>query len=198
MAYEDKILDFLAQSGNLGVAMQVAEYVQKLTEKVHQDFWTRFDEAAMSRLNSSEHRELWVFSPFPPSRWATAWGTCSFRPIKKSSTPLLQVPMQQETKNTRYRLLLGVEWSAEPRDVQHLPAFDRLATKLRAMNLTFSNQRWPGWNTLDYQIHSEKFILRAVHEPEALVNEIAGVYWQFFLEIRSLVEEVNREVQMPE
>lgn len=197
MAYEDKILDFLAQPENLGVAMQIAEYVQKLREKTHRGFWPMFNDAIKDRLDATDYGGQWIYVPQARDKWRTRWGEWSIRPAQKSHSNqrVMQAAMQQSTIEANFRLLLGACWTSDPKKGVRSPAFDQLVERLKEMQLVQSNSKWPGWNWLDYQIRSEKFILRASSEPYALVNEIADTFWQFFLDIRPWLEAVNDEVR---
>jgi hypothetical protein len=195
MSYEDKIIDFLAQPENLSVALEIADYVQKLREKTHRRFWPEFSEVVTDRLEGSEYADHWVFERLPDNNWEKNWGICSLRPVleSRSNAPYLEVSMQQSASNNYYRLLTGVHWSKEPTGETDLPTLEKLILQMDAMNMKQSSKPWPRWSWLPYRIRGEKFLLNYNQDPEAFVNEVVDTYWQFFTQVRPLVAAVNQE-----
>jgi hypothetical protein len=196
MSYEDKIIDFLAQPENLSVALEVADYVQKLREQTHRKFWSEFSEVVTDRLEGSEYSDHWVFERLPDNNWEKNYGICSLRPTlqRRSNSPLLGVSMQQGSSSNYYRLLMGIQWSQEPTEEIKLPSLEKLILQLEAMNMKQSSKRWPRWNWLQYRIRGEKFLSSFNRDPEAFVNEVVDTYWQFFIQVQPLVAAVNLDL----
>lgn len=195
MNYDDKVLDFLAQPENLHISFQVAEYVEKLKEKTHQDFWPMFIQVMSERLDASEHKDDWGFVSLPPERWGKSWEVCHIRPsqYKHSNLPVLNISLQQGTPNNNFRLLTGICWTPEhPKEIASR-SFDALVEQLREMNKTQSSEKWPGWNWLPYGARGEQFVMKMYNEPEELMDELSNAYWDFFISIRPYINDVMQE-----
>ncbi len=197
MSYDEKILEFLAQPENLPVAMQVADYVQQLREKTHQDFWSMFSDEAIARLESSEYIDDWKIISPPPDRWDKSWERIHLRPrnLPSSDRPILSVTLEQGTPNFDFVLYYGARWEPEGIKDYASKSHDSLIQKLEEMQITQSNNIWTRWNYMGYKARGGQFIMRMTKDPDSLVDEILDKYWKLFQEVQELVWTVNQELQ---
>lgn len=195
MSYEDQVLEFLAQPDNLPIAIQVADYIQKLKEELHQRFWPSFNAVAKTRLTGSEHVSKWSFSPFPIKRLRTEYQDCAIFPLKDdgSNQSGLAVFFGQSSRDNSYRFYHGIKWIKKPKDFDH-PLLTDLKSQLVAHNLIHAWDNRPGLNYLHYRAQGEDFMLKMYHEPEIIVGELVDNFWQLFLDFLPIIDAVNKEV----
>jgi hypothetical protein len=195
MSFEDAIIDYLAQPENLPIAIEVSEYIKKLKENLHRQFWQEFNNQMKQIILSSEFSESWEFAPFPIRRLKKEYERCSIRPKNPDDkkTPALQVMFCHGYRSNYYQFYRGVSWNDDIKEFEH-PLLDKLKAQLIERDLVNDDWRWAGWNWYPYRAQGEKFMLKMYHEPEEMVAELRDDIWKLFIDFRPLLEEINKEV----
>ena len=196
MSYEDKILNFLTQSENLPIAFQITEYVQKLKETNHQQFWPMLSIAMIEKLKSSEHGENWIYVPLTQEKWNEEYVGCGIQPIDGLSTdqPVIQIAFMQATPKNDLRLFMGVVCLPKiPKDLNR-ENLNTLVEELIRLGMKSPNYRWFGYHYLHYHLREESFIIKLHKEPQVLMDESSAIYWDFFLKIHPYVQAVHESL----
>jgi hypothetical protein len=193
MSFEDAVLDYLAKPENLPLAMEVAEYVQILRNKLHEKFWRMYSFQMKERLLASDHGETWEFIPFPLNRLKTDFEGSSIRPKQESEikTSVLQVQIIQGNRQDQYRLVRGIRWTGAVGDFDH-PTLRQLKVDLINHNLTYDQWHWVGAAGHQYRPQGVDLMVKMHNEPDEAISEVADEIWELFQDTRLQMEEINQ------
>jgi hypothetical protein len=196
MTYQDKVLDYIAQPENLPVALEVADAVQQLREIIHRRFWPLFAQYVQLRLLNSEFAESWRYIPFPGTRLKKEYEGSYISPIQPKGTgsPFLHVMFGQGGRDGHYHFVTGVTWGRKLPDPNH-PTLKDLKKELVSRKLTGAWDWWPGWRNLPYALEGGDFMVKFYHTPNEVVEELAEEYWQLFLDLRPVIEPINKALE---
>lgn len=196
MEYQDPIVEFLTREENFRTAFKVAKYVQTITEDLHKQFWFHMHQHMKVILEASEYSERWSFVPLPKKNVFQQYGKCYLSPKfpQPANEPYLMVGFGQGTRSNLFRFYQGIRWSKVREDVPNMPQYVQMKEKLRLLDLTISDNLWPGWNWISYRARGEDFLVRMANEPEKITYEIAEGLWKLFLEFVPLLEAINKQV----
>jgi len=195
MDIDKPILDFLAEPDNLSMAFEISEYLEKLKLEMHQEFWETFNSKMHEKANVSEVPENWQLALFPMNKIRSSkWEGCYVFPnIRPKPKHFLQFTISQSSGQRNYNLAIGIVWNVHPNDWSN-SSLEKLISTLKLRGISQKEKRWPSWDYHKYQLEGAEFIVQMAQDMNAAVDEVLNEWWDLFLEIRPLMEEVNRSV----
>ena len=191
MSTEDDIFEYLAAPENLPVALEISDYVEQLKHNIHWRFWTTYNPRMEQKLTTSEFGSDWVYHPHPARRYRTAWGKSYIAPEGETDKiPQLRVAFGQGSQASNFNFFWGANWNKQPQDFDH-PSMTKLKSELVARDMNIVERDWPGWGKYKYSAFDVEFMIRMYQESETLISEIVEDFWQFFTELRPILDEIN-------
>ena len=195
MDIDKPIVDFLREPQNISLAIEIAGYVEKLKEDLHREFWETVNKKMLERENASEIPKNWQLVPFPMGKIRSShWQRVHVQPIIKPKPPFfLQMVLGQTSGQGNYTLVRGVAWNKKVEDWSH-PNLEALTSKLKLKGFTRGDNWWPSYELYKSQLEGPEFMVQMANDMNAAVDEILNDWWELFLEIRPLMEEVNQAI----
>lgn len=196
MSVNEPINDFLAQPENLSIALEVADYIDRLKRRLHKRFWTDFNPRMKLTVKDSIYSTSWTYRPHPAKNYRSNWAKSYISPraTAESNPHMLQLAFGQGPSSSDYRLYWGVRWTKPPEDFDS-SELTKLAGLLLARGISIvESPRWVSWGWYKYVPYEMEFLHRMQTEHEAFVDEIAGDVWQLFEEVRPSLEAINQQL----
>jgi hypothetical protein len=195
MIMDKAICDFLTQTDNLPVALEVAEYIVTLKKDLHIKFWKAYNNAMVNRL--MEFNSAWKYLPL--KKYRKDWEKSFIVPVLPTNSPVpgLSVVFGQGTQEYTYRFFWGVRWTKPPANFDHL-SLTTLQSKLVGKRISIvEGPWWIRWGYYKFGPQDVHFLHLMQNDPDKLVGEISGDVWDLFLEVKALLEEINKAVPVP-
>ena len=199
MLPDDTVFEFITKSENLSIALEVANYVERLKDTLHPLFWETFNSNIKGKLNDSGLSKSWYYKIRLSSKaYRATWTNNEFLPIreKDSDTPFLFMSFGQSSPDYNYRLRWGVRWPKAPLNFIH-PALTTLSHKLITFGIDETPENVVRRGFYDKEIYSPKFLMKMYNQPDEWVENIVSDIWQKFLDIVDLMETINKAVENP-
>jgi len=198
MLHDDTVFEFITKSENLAVALEVANYVERLKDTLHPLFWETFNSKIMGRVVDSGLSNSWEYeTKLSAKAYKSGWTYNEFLPIRErnSDTPFLFMRFGQGSSETNYRLRGGVRWAEAPTNFMH-PALATLTSTLISLGLEEIHEdiNIIKWGFYDQEIYSPDFLMNMYNQPDEWVENIVSDIWQNFLHIFDLMETINKAV----
>ena len=198
MLPDDTVFDFITKSENLSVALEVANYVERLKDTLHPLFWEMFNSKIMGRIVDSGFSNSWKYKiKLSAKAYKSGWTYNEFLPIRErdSDTPFLFMRFGQGSSETNYRLRWGVRWTKAPTSFMH-PALTTLTSTLISLGLeeVHEDNNIIKWGFYNQEIYSLEFLTEMYNHPDEWVDKIVSDVWQSFLDIVPLMETINEAV----
>jgi len=198
MLSDDTVFEFLTQPQKLSVALEIANYVERLKRSLHPIFWKNFNLNIKRRLVDSELSSRWKYLiTLCAKAHRDGWVYNEFRPILPDdfNFPFLFMSFGQGPSETNFRLRWGVKWTKAPAYFMH-PALTTLSSKLISLGMeeVHENINIIMWGFYDQEIYSPEFLTEMYNRPDEWVDKIVGDIWQSFLDIVPLMETINKAV----
>lgn len=197
MSYEDAILDFLAKPENLPIALEVAEYVEKLKDSMLEKFWLEFAAQLEGRFDEAKHAPDWKFRKTNTDNLLDKWTRCAISPNRPASAApaYTEVCFEHNGRGWGYRFYLGVRWTKPVEKIDPFPSLERLRKVMLKHGLKKSSSWGPGWKWTPFYAHGETFLIRMGNDPEKFVAEMVGQTWDLFVALEKHLDRVNQDLQ---
>ncbi len=198
MLSDDTVFEFLTQPQKLSVALEIANYVERLKRSLHPIFWKNFNLNIKRRLVDSELSARWKYQiKLSAKAHREGWEYNRFIPIlpDDSNFPFLSLRFGQGSFETNYRLRWGVRWTKAPANFMH-PALTTLTSKLISFGIEEVHEdiNIIMWGFYNQEIYSPEFLTEMYNQPDEWVDKIVSDVWQSFLDIAPLMETINEAV----
>ncbi|MBK8905357.1 MAG: PD-(D/E)XK nuclease family protein [Anaerolineaceae bacterium] len=184
MTSEDPILNFLAEPGNLELAFEISEALNRLVIEMHGAFWPAVSEALAEKLEGSpEYSAYWsVDPPTNASQYFESWMSCDLVPQGiegRGKRPYASIILQQSTARSNYWLQYGVVLAMKPKNEYHVgPPLKLLEEKLNTIGLSANPPWWIGVRQLPYYARLKEFTSRMATDRQQFMAELVGNLWQ--------------------
>lgn len=183
MTSEDPILNFLAEPGNLDLAFEISEALNRLVIEMHGAFWPAVSEALAEKLeNSPAFSGYWaVDPPTNASQYFESWMSCDLLPQGiegMGKRPYACIILQQSTARSNYWLQYGVVFTMQPKNEYHKGSqLEALKEKLRTIELSENPPWWIGVRQLPYYARLKEFTAKMAKDREQFLAELVGNLW---------------------
>lgn len=190
MNTSQEILNFLTKDENVGIALEVSQYIENLKRQTHHDFWVSMNQTLAMKLET-ELRGRWVLQKFPINQLRGDWKTASIqmRTNQENVPHLPHFQVGQDSQEKNYQLFCGVVQSRV--DGVSLTALRGL---LVSMGLGFTSEYWAGWGHLPVMAFTPEFISGVHNQRDAYVQKVANMVWERFDRVRPELEAINQEL----
>lgn len=166
MNEEQAVLDFFSQPENLPLALSVAELVDKIRQRMNNEFWSASrsrlaDKLSHWRIDLTEDRHS-------PDRYV---GLHLQAPGEL--TLFLQPMMEQQMIEGEMRIYFGLMWNVPPTDdKKNLPEIASLREKLQRAGFK-NNERFLAWRWTTFYPQRKQFLLGLGTQPDILLDKTA-------------------------
>ena len=196
MLSDDTVFEFLTRSENLPVALEVANYVDRLKKSLHEQFWVISNSQIKFQLEVSEYKSKWKYkTDLRGNAYRERYGNNRFEPIlaQGSKQPHLYMFFGHTNEERHFQLYWGVHWSKKPEDYDH-SALITLTSELVRRNMKSQWSRSVRFGYMDRAIYSPEFLINMFNQPDEWVGEISNDVWRLFLDIQPLLETINEDM----
>ena len=189
MDYESEVVKFLSQKENLPFALEIAEKIVVVKEKLQKDFWKSVEVKLKKNLNSSSFRDTWMIKI--DEDVLSTWSGLSIVPI--TSLQSLHIFPRIEQWSGDLRLFYGIRYSRENKEPITIPVLANLINELGEENYK-NNPRWIGFKLTDIRPMTNNFLLKVVDNLDALVEDVINMVWELFSDKAKSINQINEAI----
>lgn len=182
MNEEQAVLDFFSKKENLPLALNVANQVDNIRQKMNNDFWlalckriaTTAPEWRVSITEDRNKKECLVGLHLQP---------------EEDQKIYLRPMMEQQYLGDTLRIYYGLMWSVTPMSEQkQLPTLQALSNSFQEAGFK-NNESFLAWQWTSYYPRDMEFLLRFSTDADALLDEVSSL-------IETLLETCNKDLQL--
>ena len=196
MDYQEQILAFLQQPGNLLVALEVVEHLEALRLRFYQSFWKEVDQALETYLEKSDSRDRWVFygggTKFDQN-YRTSGIYIKSRPEAFQGSYLSVLRKRPRRINTDCSMAYA---GLKTGQLQTARFFKSLMAESRSAGVPTPKQFvwWPAINYLDIYLRSDDFLRQYGLQRAEFSEGIARRVWDYFTALERTLYDLNQEL----
>ena len=182
MNEEQAVLDFFSKKENLPLALNVANQVDNIRQKMNNDFWlalckriaTTAPEWRVSITEDRNKKECLVGLHLQP---------------EEDQKIYLRPMMEQQYLGDTLRIYYGLMWSVTPMSEQkQLPTLQALSNSFQEAGFK-NNESFLAWQWTSYYPRDMEFLLRFSTDADALLDEVSSL-------IENLLETCHENLQL--
>lgn len=182
MNEEQAVLDFFSKKENLPLALNVANQVDNIRQKMNNDFWlalckriaTTAPEWRVSITEDRNKKECLVGLHLQP---------------EEDQKIYLRPMMEQQYLGDTLRIYYGLMWSVTPMSEQkQLPTLQALSNSFQEAGFK-NNESFLAWQWTSYYPRDMEFLLRFSTDADALLDEVSSL-------IETLLETCHEDLQL--
>lgn len=182
MNEEQAVLDFFSKKENLPLALNVANQVDNIRQKMNNDFWlalckriaTAVPEWRVSITEDRNTKECLVGLHLQP---------------EEDQKIYLRPMMEQQYLGDTLRIYYGLMWSVTPTSEQkQLPTLQALSNSFQEAGFK-NNESFLAWQWTSYYPRDMEFLLRFSTDADALLDEVSSL-------IENLLETCHENLQL--
>jgi hypothetical protein len=188
MTTDKAIFDFITRSENIQFSLDLALYVEDLKKEMQERFW-------IQGVSGN-----WEFVPFP-KRYRKDWEKSYIAPDVSDgeTTPKLKFAFGQNTPESGYKLMWGVQWTQWTNplmsNLDH-PSLTVIHGILVSHQINYLEPpKWIRWGDYPLTLLDADFLARMNNDPDPLMEEVVEDVWELFSELRPHMENVNATVK---
>jgi hypothetical protein len=191
----EDVYTFLSQPENIDIALEIAEYVEKLKGKAHDLFWEAFRLELMRKFSQENIGSTWEYSDKRENETGS-WYIRARISQKGYSGKNLSLCFGVVAKDQFYWGVWKHNLSDTEIDNYSIKDLEMVLFE-RKITHTGPSPKWIAWGDYTkYQIKNREFLHQIFHDKEKLVSEIVNDFWQLFLECKPILEKINQEVNI--
>ena len=189
MDYESEVVKFLSQKENLPFALEIAEKIVVVKEKLQKDFWKSVEVKLKENLNSSSFKDTWMIKI--DEDVLSTWSGLSIVP---TTTPQsLHIFPRIEQWRGDLRLFYGIRYNRKNEEPITIPVLANFINELGEENYK-NNPRWIGYKLTDIQPMTNNFLFKVVDNLDALVEDVINMVWELFSDKAKSINQINEAI----
>lgn len=182
MNEEQAVLDFFSKKENLPLALNVANQVDNIRQKMNNDFWL----ALCKRIATTAPE--WRVSITEDRNTKECLVGLHLQP-EEDQKIYLRPMMEQQYLGDTLRIYYGLMWSVTPTSEQkQLPTLQALSNSFQEAGFK-NNESFLAWQWTSYYPRDMEFLLRFSTDADALLDEVSSL-------IETLLETCNKDLQL--
>ena len=189
MDYESEVVKFLSQKENLPFALEIAEKIVVVKEKLQKDFWKSVEVKLKYELDKSSFKDAWMIKI--DEDVLSTWSGLSIVP---TATPqFLHIFPRIEQWRGDLRLFYGIRYDRKNEEPITIPVLANLINELGEENYK-NNPWWIGYKLTDIQPMSNNFLFKIVDNLDALVEDVINMVWELFSDKAKSINQINEAI----
>jgi hypothetical protein len=189
MDYESEVVKFLTQKENLPFALEIAEKIVVVKEKLQKDFWKSVEAKLKERLDNSSFRETWMIKI--DDDVLSSWSGLSIVP---TTTPQsLHIFPRIEQWSGDLRLFYGIRYSRKNEEPISMKVLNDFFNELGEENYK-NNYWWVGYKLTDIRPMTNNFLFKVVDNLDALVEDVINMVWELFSDKAKSINQINEAI----
>jgi hypothetical protein len=189
MDYESEVVKFLSQKENLPFALEIAEKIVVVKEKLQKDFWKSVEVKLKKNLDSSRFRDTWMIKI--DEDVLSTWSGLSIVPITRLQS--LHIFPRIEQWRGDLRLFYGINYSRKNEEPITIPVLANLINELGEENYK-NNPWWIGYKLTDIRPMTNNFLFKVVDNLDALVEDVINMVWELFSDKAKSINQINEAI----
>ena len=189
MDYESEVVKFLSQKENLPFALEIAEKIVVVKEKLQKDFWKSVEAKLKERLDNSSFRETWMIKI--DEDVLSTWSGLSIVPI--TTLQSLHIFPRIEQWSGDLRLFYGIRYSRKNEEPISIKVLDDFISKLGEENYK-NNSWWIGYKLTDIRPMTNNFLFKVVDNLDAVVEDVINMVWKLFEDKVDSINQINEAI----
>lgn len=182
MNEEQAVLDFFSKKENLPLALNVANQVDNIRQKMNNDFWL----ALCKRIATAAPE--WRVSITEDRNTKECLVGLHLQP-EEDQKIYLRPMMEQQYLGDTLRIYYGLMWSVTPTSEQkQLPTLQALSNSFQEAGFK-NNESFLAWQWTSYYPRDMEFLLRFSTDADALLDEVSSL-------IENLLETCHENLQL--
>lgn len=189
MDYESEVVKFLTQKENLPFALEIAEKIVVVKEKLQKDFWESVEAKLKERLDNSSSGETWMIKI--DDDVLSSWSGLSIVP---TTTPQsLHIFPRIEQWSGDLRLFYGIRYSRKNEEPISIKVLNDFFNELGEENYK-NNYWWVGYKLTDIRPMTNNFLFKVVDNLDALVEDVINMVWELFSDKAKSINQINEAI----
>jgi len=191
MDYEKAVVEFLSSKENLPFALEIAEKIESVKDKIQVEFWELVTKKLEEQMAGSPFAENWkVKSDKEESFLNNHVGVA----IIPAEAECISLTVKIKQVSSVCEIEKGIRWSSEFQDEITI---DKLVKFKKEYELQgFKTTPW--WllhKGTGYKIRTDDFLIRLAHDLEGVTSQIADLVWEFFSENEEEIRHINKLIE---
>jgi hypothetical protein len=197
MKTDKAIVDFLCKPENLRIALEVADAVEDIYERVQADFFIPVHKELSSRLSASQFAHAWRLGKGSDRSRAYQYSGVWLLPHPSNQDYYLYYSLVAARESDSNYLYYGLDWGGKKeRQPEAFPTKAARPLVDYAEKKGFNrNEYGPAFKELATFDGRRGLILGLSQRSDELRNEGVKVFWDFFLNTRCFVEATNASLK---
>jgi hypothetical protein len=196
MDYGSSLVDFLSKKENITYALEIADRIEKVKDKLLRDFWRGFKDKI--GISLGEHELI--------NKWALKFDEAILNNITKDWEGIFIKPSIDQEQFVNFyvcqenqRLYVGMGWHKITPQNYVLDEVISLQNKLNKEG--YDTKIYPneninlGWRWTDYYIRRNDFLTRIATDNIIIIDEIADIYWAMIMDNIAYVGKANSAIK---
>jgi len=189
MDYESEVVKFLTQKENLPFALEIAEKIVVVKEKLQKDFWKSVEVKLKDRLDNSSFRETWMIKT--DEDVLSSWSGLSIVPITTPQS--LHIFPRIEQSSGDLRLFYGIRYSRKNEEPISIKVLSDFFNELGEENYK-NNYWWVGYKFTDIRPMTNNFLFKVVDNLDTLVEDVVNMLWELFEDKVDSINQINEAI----
>ena len=189
MDYESEVVKFLSQKENLPFALEIAEKIVVVKEKLQKDFWKSVEVKLKERLDKSSFKETWMIKI--DDDVLSSWSGLSIVP--KTTTQFLHIFPRIQQWSGDLRLFYGIRYSRKNEEPISIKVLSDFFNELGEENYK-NNYWWVGYKFTDIRPMTNNFLFKVVDNLDTLVEDVVNMLWELFEDKVDSINQINEAI----